>query len=500
MNRTLAKTRSWREVLRRVSPKTKATEAARRRASRAYEAIPDDIFTKVAEAVGEWWPIRPRRQEGLQIVLVHPDGRRQKIALFQRVVRIGRDASNHIQLAADTVSSRHCEIRFDDDRLWLVDLGSSNGTKLNGYDLASYEPRPLVSRDKIELRPFRLVVGSLSERFEDPNAQLKALAMRWRPRAPLESVGQNSLWFKARGGSWQGWIRLPESWLTWAWRALDQDPPTPITAERHNEVDMAVTSYLLGRIAASVEERTGFPVSLSSLQNLEDVDLPTDASGWLALEVELSIGPKTFVVDVIWPEAETTQQSTDSSWIAEHPFDVSVLAGRLKLASGDLSGIDPGDILMPDTWWPVDWIEQPEGSLGPVRLRLQSWNRPADLRFEKGFYHLSLGSDWQVAPSGEPMTDDHTVQTNLEEDAVLEVPDELEVTVAFELERLSVPLRELTTWQEGQTLQLKKTPEDPVRILLLQGSGPRVLGYGRVVVVEDRLGLQIDRWLVNKDD
>ncbi len=98
------------------------------------------------------------------------------------------------------------------------------------------------------------------------------------------------------------------------------------------------------------------------------------------------------------------------------------------------------------------------------------------------------------------MTDDHTVQTNLEEEAILEVPDELEVTVAFELERLSVPLRELTTWQEGQTLQLKKTPEDPVRILLLQASGPRVLGYGRVVVVEDRLGLQIDRWLVNKDD
>lgn len=499
MSQIIAKNQSWREVLRRVSPKSRATEAARRRATRAYEAIPEELFEKIADSIGEWWPLRPRKQAGLQVVLVHPDGRRQKIALFQRVIRIGRDASNHIQLAADTVSSRHCEIRFDDDRLWLVDLSSSNGTKLNGYELEPYEPRPLTSRDKIELRPFRLVVGSLSERFEDPESKLKALAVRWRPQPPLDSVGGDALWFKARGGKWQGWIRLPESWLTWAWRALDQDPPTPITAERHHEVDMAVTSYLLGRIGSSVEERTGFPVSLSSLQKLEDVDLPVDASGWLALEIELSLGSKTFMVDVIWPETQSAEPDQDSSWLADLPFEISVLAGRLKLAPQDLKSIDPGDILMPDTWWPTDWIEQPEGSLGPVRLRLQSWNRPADLRFEKGFYHLSLGRGWQVAPLGEPMTDDQTVQTNLE-DETLGVPDELEVTVAFELERLSVPLKELTAWQEGQTLQLRKTPEDPVRILLLQGSGPRVLGYGRVVVVEDRLGLQIDRWLVNKDD
>ena len=44
-------------------------------------------------------------------------------------------------LGDDTVSRRHAELRFEDDRWMLRDLGSSNGTYVNGRLVAEAEVR-----------------------------------------------------------------------------------------------------------------------------------------------------------------------------------------------------------------------------------------------------------------------------------------------------------------------------------------------------------------------
>ena len=49
-----------------------------------------------------------------------------------KVVGIGRAPSNQVVVEASTVSSRHCEIRRNGDAYEVRDLGSTNGTFLNG--------------------------------------------------------------------------------------------------------------------------------------------------------------------------------------------------------------------------------------------------------------------------------------------------------------------------------------------------------------------------------
>src|SRR5262245_41813111 len=69
---------------------------------------------------------------------------------------IGRAPANQVVLADDKVSRRHAVIHAQDvDEFWLVDLGSSNGTYLNGRRVA--QPSRLWDQDKIEIGPFRLV-------------------------------------------------------------------------------------------------------------------------------------------------------------------------------------------------------------------------------------------------------------------------------------------------------------------------------------------------------
>jgi adenylate cyclase len=65
---------------------------------------------------------------------------------------IGRSLSNSVVLAAGKVSRRHAIIHNQNDEFWLVDLGSSNGTYLNGRRVA--QPTQLQNRDQIVIGDF----------------------------------------------------------------------------------------------------------------------------------------------------------------------------------------------------------------------------------------------------------------------------------------------------------------------------------------------------------
>jgi type VI secretion system protein ImpI len=76
----------------------------------------------------------------------------------QEVVRIGRQDSNEVQLQDPRriVSGRHAEIRQKEDLFLLIDVGSKNGTRLNGEPLISGKEYPLKQEDQIAIGNFVL--------------------------------------------------------------------------------------------------------------------------------------------------------------------------------------------------------------------------------------------------------------------------------------------------------------------------------------------------------
>ncbi len=61
-----------------------------------------------------------------------PQGGGDPVPLLQKKLLIGRRDSCDIALRFPNVSSRHCELEFVDGYWMVRDLGSSNGTKVNG--------------------------------------------------------------------------------------------------------------------------------------------------------------------------------------------------------------------------------------------------------------------------------------------------------------------------------------------------------------------------------
>jgi hypothetical protein len=71
------------------------------------------------------------------------------IPLGEGITKVGRGEGNHIQLDELKVSRFHAELKAAGDRLEVTDLGSTNGTLINGERLAPRETRSLNPGDEV---------------------------------------------------------------------------------------------------------------------------------------------------------------------------------------------------------------------------------------------------------------------------------------------------------------------------------------------------------------
>ncbi len=66
------------------------------------------------------------------LVVTMPEGPSNHYLLNAERITIGRSSENALSLGWDTISSRHCELRRGSEGFTIRDLGSTNGTHLNG--------------------------------------------------------------------------------------------------------------------------------------------------------------------------------------------------------------------------------------------------------------------------------------------------------------------------------------------------------------------------------
>lgn len=96
------------------------------------------------------------RRTPKQLVIHPPEGDPQVIDLGESAIRIGRSGSATIAVDDVYVSDEHAEVAFADDG-WLVrDLGSTNGTYLNGAKVTG--PTAIGAGDQLRLGKTRVEV------------------------------------------------------------------------------------------------------------------------------------------------------------------------------------------------------------------------------------------------------------------------------------------------------------------------------------------------------
>ncbi len=82
------------------------------------------------------------------------DGRCWRVPITSGVFRIGKTPENHLALNVASISRQHCEIRTDNGRAVVCDLGSRNGTYVEGARVE--KERVLKSGERIQLGEYTI--------------------------------------------------------------------------------------------------------------------------------------------------------------------------------------------------------------------------------------------------------------------------------------------------------------------------------------------------------
>ena len=101
------------------------------------------------------WAANPRADASVHVLLLLEDNAApRRIPLRGLPATIGRAAPAEIVLEGGTVSRRHCRLEQHGDNLVISDLGSTNGTLVNGARIDA--PTPLNDGDAIAIGAHRL--------------------------------------------------------------------------------------------------------------------------------------------------------------------------------------------------------------------------------------------------------------------------------------------------------------------------------------------------------
>jgi predicted component of type VI protein secretion system len=95
--------------------------------------------------------------------------KRHELAAEQGIF-IGKSSNCGFQLDGEGLSDIHCRIGFDDGEVWVQDWMSSEGTQLNGQEIASNEKIDVGDVIKIGNHEITVAFGSMASVSDAPSA------------------------------------------------------------------------------------------------------------------------------------------------------------------------------------------------------------------------------------------------------------------------------------------------------------------------------------------
>ncbi|MEM6455485.1 MAG: FliM/FliN family flagellar motor switch protein [Acidobacteriota bacterium] len=518
----------WTQALAR--PTQQEQEAARLHGAvqRQAHLLPTNLADHLAAILRASWCIQSG--PSLQFTLRPQGGGSRNLRISSPVVRIGHSAACHIQLPGKREDDEYCEVRVEDDGLWLIHLGRHRNTMLNGYQLSTHERRPLVVGDEIALPTHRLQLDDWRPPSEDLPVDLRFQHVELirgddAPFTRLGNAGEDR-WIRVKAGDWHGHLRLPTTWLQFAYATLATAEPS-VAPGLDNPLDRAITHAVLQRIARELSERCSAAVSLDDPRPADQLvhDEGAGAHGWFVAYFDVDLGGHAAEAISVWPiDPARLAPPTRTPLVDALPFQLTVDAGVVTVDRDQVDTLEPGDILIPDRWLPTPQADQPV--TGPVHLSVQGWRRVGQLAIDGDAVQLAIDeAGWTLAPKGDaPMLNNPAMANPSAQNpqqggrgqaqqqaqqpqqqagggapaagggAGASVPEALEVVLTFELDRLTLPLKDLASWQQGATVALSRKPHDPVRIMLHHAGGSQQVGEGRVVLLDDTLGVRIEDW------
>lgn len=120
------------------------------------------------------------------LVMFRDGGQHRPFRVTNGTTIIGRREDCDLRIAVNDVSRKHCKIMLEDDQISVADLGSSNGTFVNGQRV---EKHPLTAGDTLQVGPVSFVVQVDGEpELTSARPPLKTTSAKAKPAKKVQSI------------------------------------------------------------------------------------------------------------------------------------------------------------------------------------------------------------------------------------------------------------------------------------------------------------------------
>lgn len=186
-----------------------------------------------------------------KIILTESGKSEEKVFPLGGEVTIGRMPENAIALKSNGVSREHAKIVKENEEYYLIDLGSGNGTLVNGISAKPNEKNLLRNNDRIQIEDYHLKFWRTDEIFEErlkeeeevTDADILEVKLL---KKILDAVDQDTLpSFEALNGSSEG----KRFFLT--------DDTQEIVIGRDPSCDFCINEYVISRQHVKIAKKWG---------------------------------------------------------------------------------------------------------------------------------------------------------------------------------------------------------------------------------------------------
>lgn len=93
----------------------------------------------------------------IELDIIDESGSWHRFSFEDNTIDVGRDPDLHLVLPAPNVSNEHCRLAAQGGRVVITDLGSTNGTFVNGVRVRA--PTVVSPADRISVGPYVLLLA-----------------------------------------------------------------------------------------------------------------------------------------------------------------------------------------------------------------------------------------------------------------------------------------------------------------------------------------------------
>jgi pSer/pThr/pTyr-binding forkhead associated (FHA) protein len=307
-----------------------------------------------------------------RLIGVMPTGEKVEAVLNHSEVEIGKAAHNRLVLNDATVSSTHAIIIARDGGFNIADLGSSNGTFINGRQLGK-EAHALQHGDKIQLGQVLLTFRNPAETTENKTARLSPEALEEIRRRAMTRTLQAPPIVKTDPGSWAP-VAPPQPAIIQQ-AAASADEKSEKKKKKEKDKNSWSSASSLSRIVAQV---MGALVSLVGTILVVKFGLQQQQPG---KPVETTAGNASAVV----------RFASSAEW---NTFSTGFFSRDVIEASGVQAVAGSNGVLMAEDsresevlWMQLDETGKQTGSIKSIPLGVR-FKDPEAITFGNGFYYL----------------------------------------------------------------------------------------------------------------